>query len=74
MPEKFGSSKEPDSHIVDAAGNGDYLTIGEAIDALGGGAGVIHIKKGEYSETIKIPWDWRIPKWDGMIWLLGNDD
>jgi hypothetical protein len=37
------------NYVVDAAGNGDYTTIGAALTALGAGEGTIQIRRGFYS-------------------------
>lgn len=45
---------KPDEYVVDAAGNGDYTTIAEALTALGSGSGTIRVLAGTYAITSNI--------------------
>lgn len=45
------SGKDPDEFVVDAAGNGDFLTIAEALTELGVSSGTIRVLAGTYTIT-----------------------
>lgn len=48
------STKKPDEYVVDAAGRGDYLTIADALTALGASSGTIRVLAGNYTITSNI--------------------
>lgn len=45
---------KPDEYVVDAAGNGDYTTIADALTALGASSGTIRVLAGTYTITDNI--------------------
>lgn len=51
VPETPSGGVSPDEYVVDAAGNGDFTTIAEAITALGASSGTIRVLAGTYLIT-----------------------
>ena len=61
IPTNQATGRKPDEYVVDAAGGGDFLTIAEALTALGSSSGTIRVLAGNYLITTKLP---NLPFWN----------